>query len=61
MIVVVVIVVLSVVLLLAVALAVVLVAAFRTATLKPAKSLRNIRLCMWAMRLQLRYDRRWLP
>jgi hypothetical protein len=32
---------------------------FRTATLKQAKSLRNICLCTWAMRLQRSHDRRW--
>ena len=40
-------------------LAVVLVTAFRTATLKKAKSLHNICSCMCAMRLQLRHGRRW--
>jgi hypothetical protein len=37
-----------------------LVTAFRTATLKKAKSLHNFCLCMCAMRLQLCHGRRWL-
>ncbi len=37
-----------------------MVAAFSTAALKPANSLRTICLCMWALRLQLCDDRRRL-